>query len=220
MRGKVRKSAFTLIELLVVIAIIGVLASLLAVALNAVKGASLQTSCVNNLKQLGMAFGMYLQEESDGYLPKVTGTNASGMEKDWADVLRRYLEMGEWNDDIRIKDKADWGAAVPGKYKIFDCPGNKHPMSDAPGERFDYTYNTLLANSPTGGPWMQEKCGSVVLLHDHIKIAVDPVNECLGIHGGQDNFLFLGGWVKQSEADGYKTKSVDQEPWNPDPKAD
>ncbi len=212
---------FTLIELLVVIAIIGVLAAILTVALNTTKKVALQTQCVNNLKQLGTALSLYLDPaSSDGYLPKVTGTNSSGQTKDWADALRRPRGLGEWNDDVRVKDEADWGSAVRGKYKVFDCPANRRPASAATGKRFDYTYNIKLADKNGTGPWMSDQCGDVVFLHDHVDIAVDEGNNCLGIHGGQDNFLFLDGSVKQSEVDGYAMKSADETPWNPDPTAD
>ena len=213
MRVARERRAFTLVELLVVIAIIGILAAMLAVGLNTVRRFALQTTCVNNLKQIGMALSMYLQDDDNGILPLVTSANDNGDPKDWPDVLRPYLGLGKWDDDIRVKDEGDWGTGRAGRYKVFDCPGNKRPASDAPGNRFDYTYNIKLANSPTGGPWLYERCGNVVVLHDQVHIAAPRVNECLGIHNGEDNFLFLAGHVKQSKT--YGDISENEEPWDP-----
>jgi prepilin-type N-terminal cleavage/methylation domain-containing protein/prepilin-type processing-associated H-X9-DG protein len=54
--------AFTLIELLVVIAIIAILAALLLPALTRAKQRSQRAVCVSNLKQIGVAFALYLAE--------------------------------------------------------------------------------------------------------------------------------------------------------------
>ena len=98
--------AFTLVELLVVISIIGVLMSLLLPAVNSAREAGRKTQCMNNLRNLGTAMQLQLQQKkafpSGGWGPRWVGDADRGSGADqpggWVYNLLPYMEQVPLHD--------------------------------------------------------------------------------------------------------------------------
>ena len=82
---------FTLVELLVVIAIIGVLVALLLPAVQFARESSRRAQCLNNQRQLGLAFHTF--HDATRQLPLAFTNPAAGGQNNWAPFVLPYLEQ-------------------------------------------------------------------------------------------------------------------------------
>lgn len=92
-----KKLKFSLIEILVVVAIIGILASFLMPTLKNARESARRATCINNEKQMGIAFAMY-HGDNDGYFPIYDNGNGNNHSSG-------YLQpLVSWDDQLGIYD--------------------------------------------------------------------------------------------------------------------
>ena len=87
---RLKTRIFTLIELLIVVAIIAILAAMLLPALNKAREKAHSISCINNLKQLGVAGASYSNDYQEYMLP-LSGKRDDGVtNRYWSELLQLY----------------------------------------------------------------------------------------------------------------------------------
>ncbi len=133
MKRQIIRRGFTLIELLVVIAIIAILAAMLLPALSAARERARTATCMNNLKQLGLAVGMYANDY--GCTPQNRGDQAYRLKGyDSGVAAYRALDIG-----LLVEE----GYIPLGGLDVFNCPSNKVALYPNPWNKPRYYWEVV-----------------------------------------------------------------------------
>jgi prepilin-type N-terminal cleavage/methylation domain-containing protein/prepilin-type processing-associated H-X9-DG protein len=128
---------FTLIELLVVVAIIAILAALLLPVLSSASSRGKATSCLNNLRQLGIACVLYADDFSDT-LPynlgetEIRDTISKGRFLNWSSSVMSW-ELDPDNTNTVLLTEGGIGAYSSRNVGIYRCPSDR-VVSDIQGK--------------------------------------------------------------------------------------
>jgi len=164
-RGKKNRLGFTLIELLVVIAIISILLAIVTPALRKATEATRTMTCASNLKQFGLAWYFYAEDNNNCNIWYASYTQWD-QGKFWFYQIAPYF-----SDDVFAKGKGDSRSGV---MKILNCPATKK-WTDRYGDGFGYgasdqswRWRSASASSGIGdhegsitlNAWMQQQINS------------------------------------------------------------
>jgi prepilin-type N-terminal cleavage/methylation domain-containing protein len=119
------RSGFTLIELLVVIAIIAILAAILFPVFAQAREQARKTACLSNLKQIGLACNMYVQDYDETF-PFAWGTTGP-----WCYALNPYVKSAGISASSNFPDNAA---------SVWHCPTDA--LLPPPGSKIFISYSS------------------------------------------------------------------------------
>lgn len=136
--------AFTLIELLVTIAIIGIIAGMLLPTLGRAKGKGQRVECLNNVRQLSVAWTVYADERSGLFVNNHGIQETVKRRENWVNNLLDWNYSPD-NTNLNSLRSGELCGFLGEATRVFKCPSDRSKAENGPRIR-SYSMNSLVGN--------------------------------------------------------------------------